>query len=64
MIEKYNINFINIKIIYKVLLLIRKSIAEYLKEIYFNPMAEKSKNEIIAIDDSLFCNYKDIQKIW
>ena len=63
MIEKYNINSINIKIIYKVLLLIRKSIAEYINEIYFNPM-QKEKNEIIASDESLFCHYKDIKKIW
>ena len=64
MVEKYNLNSINTKVIYKVLLLIRKSIAEYLKEVYFNPMAEKNKNEIIAIDESLFCHYKDTQKIW
>ena len=64
MIGKYNINSINIRIIYKALLLIRKSIAEYLKEIYYNPMTEKNKNEIITIDELLFCHYKDIKKIW
>ena len=63
MIGKYNINSINIRIIYKALLLIRKSIAEYLKEIYYNPMTEKNKNEIITIDELLFCHYKDAQKI-
>lgn len=46
MLEKYNIKSINIKINYKVLLLFRKSIVEYLKEIYFNPMAKKDKNKI------------------
>ena len=64
MIGKYNINSINIRIIYKVLLLlIRKSIVEYLNEIYYNPMAEKNKNEKITIDELLFCHYKNTQKI-
>ena len=57
--KKNNLNSINVKIIYKELLLIRKSITKYLKEIYFNPMAEKNKNEIVAIDESLFYHYKD-----
>ena len=62
----YQVNNVNTKIIYSIVNLVRTAISLYLKEIYQNPMLEKNKNGIIAIDESLpsklYYNYLKIFK--
>lgn len=48
--EYYQIRNINNKFIYSMVLLIRKFIVHYLKEVYMTPMVDVYKGEYIAID--------------
>lgn len=62
--EIYNLKSLNHKHIYKTINLIRKSIAQYLKEIYQNKMCEDNESAYIAIDESLFCHTGSNENIW
>ena len=60
----YQVNSVNNKIIYSLVSLVRTANSHYIKEIYQNPMLEKNKNGIIAIDESLFCHTCNNEQIW
>ena len=60
----YQLNSFNNKIIYKIILLIRKSISHYLKEIYYDKMTDINQHANIAFDESLFCHFNGNQQIW
>ena len=59
----YKLNSFNEKIIYKIVILIRKTMANYIKETYYGKLAIDNVNENIAIDESLFCHFNGVQKI-
>ena len=62
--DYYQIQNVNNKIIYSMVLLIRKFIAHYLKEVYMTPMVDANKGEFIAVDESLFCHTYENEQIW
>ena len=62
--DYYQVETINSKLIYGILLQVRKFIAQYFKEIYITPMVEPNKGEYIAVDESLFCHTQNNEKIW
>ena len=55
---------INQKIIYGVVLLIRKSISHFLKEIYYNKMVKINQHTNIAVGESFFCHFNGNNQIW
>jgi hypothetical protein len=59
-----HLNSFNNKIIYKILLLLRKSILHYIKETYYDKMAEFNQLVNIAVDESFFCDFNGNQQIW
>ena len=54
--DYYQIETINSKLIYSILLIVRKFIAKYFKKIHMTQMVETNKGEYIAVDESLFCH--------
>ena len=62
--EKYNNQKLNIRIIFKIMLYIRKCIAEYLNYIYATKeISQLNGNAPYAIDESLFTHINNIS-IW
>lgn len=60
----YQLNAFNNKIIYKILLLLRKYISHYIKETYYDKMTKTNLHANIAVDESLFCHFNGNQQIW
>jgi len=62
--EYYKINSINLKVIYRMINLIRRAIAHYIKESYYTKLAINNENAKITIDESLFCHFNGNRQIW
>ena len=62
--EYYKINSINPKVIYRMINLIRRAIAHYIKESYCTKLAINNENAKIAKDESLFCHFNGNRQIW
>ena len=63
-IEFYQINTLNNKMVYKIIILVRKFIAHYLKETYLEKMTNANEFANIAIDESLFSHHDGHNQIW
>ena len=50
----YKLNSFNEKIIYKIVILIRRTMANYIKETYYGKLVIDNEHENIAIDEYLF----------
>ena len=57
----YQLNSFNEKIIYKIVVLIRRAISHYLNETYCEKMSSRDTHENIAEDESLFCHFQGMQ---
>ena len=60
----YQLDSINMKLIYSILTNVRKYLAQYLKEVYMYPLVEANKSEYVAVDESLFCHTNMNEQIW
>ena len=64
LLEFYQLDSINMSIIYSVISNLRKYIAHYLKEVYMTPLVESNLGEYVAVDESLFCHNHGNEQIW
>ena len=64
MIEFYQLDSINMSIIYSVLGNVSKYIAQYLKEVYMTQLIYSNLGEYVAVDESLFCHNQGHEQIW
>ena len=62
--EFYQLDSINMSIIYSVIGNLRKYIAHYLKEVYMTSLVESNLGEYVAVDESLFCHNHGNEQIW
>lgn len=62
--EFYHVDSVNNKMVYNVLHVIRKYLAQYLKEVFYNPMIDKDEGGYVAVDESLFSHFHDGTQIW
>lgn len=61
----YNIQTINMANIYKIIGLVKHTIAHHLKEFYIiSLLAIRNANDNIAVDEAPFCHSTQNQKIW
>lgn len=58
----YHVDTVNSKLDYNILSILRKYLAQYLKELYYNPMINENEGGYITVDESLFSNFMTSHK--